>query len=99
MNRVIVVFGGAFNPPTNSHFSLSEQICSEYEEIEKVIFVPVSDKYPKEDLLPAEHRVEMLRKVCEKNNKFSVSTIEGDVYNSRIIGVLYSCRLCLKSIN
>ncbi|MEG0501862.1 MAG: adenylyltransferase/cytidyltransferase family protein, partial [Cellulosilyticaceae bacterium] len=78
MNRVIVVFGGAFNPPTNSHFSLSEQICSEYEEIEKVIFVPVSDKYPKEDLLPAEHRVEMLRKVCEKNNKFSVSTIEVD---------------------
>lgn len=78
MNRVIIVFGGSFNPPTNSHFSLAEQICSEYEEVEQVIFVPVADFYPKEDLLPAEHRVEMLRRVCEKNNKFCVSTIEVD---------------------
>lgn len=76
MDRVIVVFGGAFNPPTNSHFSLAEQLCSEYSEIEKVIFVPVSDRYPKEDLLAADHRVEMLERVCEKNPNFEVSTIE-----------------------
>lgn len=78
MNRVIVVFGGAFNPPTNSHFSLAEQLCSEYEEIEKVIFVPVSDRYPKEDLLEATYRVEMLRRVCDKNPNFEVSTVEVD---------------------
>lgn len=78
MNRVIVVFGGAFNPPTNSHFSLAEQICSEYEEVEQVIFIPVSDAYPKDDLLYASYRVEMLQKVCDKNPKFTVSTIEAD---------------------
>lgn len=76
MNRVIVVFGGAFNPPTNSHFSLAEQLCSEYSEIEKVIFVPVSDRYPKADLLEASHRVEMLKRVCEHNPHFEVSTVE-----------------------
>lgn len=76
MDQVIVVFGGAFNPPTNSHFSLAEQLCSEYSEIEKVIFVPVSDRYPKDDLLEARHRVEMLRRVCELNPYFEVSTVE-----------------------
>ena len=25
-DKVIVVFGGSFNPPLNSHFSLAEQI-------------------------------------------------------------------------
>lgn len=78
MDRVIIVFGGAFNPPTHSHFSLAEQLCSEYSEIEKVIFVPVSDRYPKEDLLEATHRVEMLKRVCDKNPNFEVSTIEVD---------------------
>ena len=43
-DRVIVVFGGSFNPPLNSHFSLAEQIISEYENVEKVIFVPVNQK-------------------------------------------------------
>ncbi|MGL4344033.1 MAG: nicotinate (nicotinamide) nucleotide adenylyltransferase [Cellulosilyticaceae bacterium] len=78
MDGVIVVFGGAFNPPTNSHFSLAEQVVSEYEEVEKVLFLPVSDHYPKEDLLDAVYRVEMLRKVCEYNPFFEVSTIEVD---------------------
>ena len=41
----IVVFGGAFNPPHNMHFSLAEQIINEYEDIEKVIFMPVNSKY------------------------------------------------------
>ena len=48
--KVLAVFGGSFNPPLNSHFSLAEQIVQEYSNIEKVIFVPVSQKYPKEGL-------------------------------------------------
>lgn len=78
MKNIIVAFGGAFNPPTNSHFSLAEQIYTEYEEVDKIIFIPVADCYPKEDLLPAVHRVEMLRRVCKKNGHFEVSTIETD---------------------
>ena len=50
-DKIIVVFGGSFNPPLNSHFSLAEQIVSEYENVEKIIFVPVNQKYQKKGLL------------------------------------------------
>lgn len=76
MKKVIVVFGGSFNPPTNSHFSLAEQIYCTFNEVEQVVFMPVSDAYPKKDLLEVKYRVEMLKMVCELNPHFEVSTIE-----------------------
>lgn len=75
-DKTIVVFGGSFNPPLNSHFSLAEQIVSEYENVEKIIFVPVNQKYQKKGLLENKYRYEMLKCVCDKNDKFEVSDIE-----------------------
>lgn len=73
----IVVFGGAFNPPHNIHFSLAEQIVNEYEDIEKIIFMPVNSKYQKREVLVSnEHRYNMLKLVCDENEKFEVSTLE-----------------------
>lgn len=72
----IVVFGGSFNPPLNSHFSLAESIVNEYESVKKVVFVPVSSKYEKQGLLDDEHRYNMLKIVCDKNEDFEVSRIE-----------------------
>lgn len=77
-NKKIVVFGGSFNPPLNSHFSLAEQIVNEYEDVEKIIFVPVNNLYEKADLLGNEHRYNMLNLVCRKNPNFEVSRIELD---------------------
>lgn len=74
----IVIFGGSFNPPLNSHFSLAEQIVNEYENIKKIIFVPVNSKYQKQGLLSNEHRYNMLKLVCDKNVDFEVSKIEID---------------------
>ena len=74
--KKIIVFGGCFNPPLNSHFSLAEQIVSEYEDIEKIIFVPVNSKYEKIDLIGNEDRYQMLKRVCDKNKMFEVSRIE-----------------------
>ena len=54
--KQIMVFGGCFNPPLNSHFSLAEQMLNEYSQIEKVLFVPVSNKYPKRGLASDEDR-------------------------------------------
>ena len=76
MEEIIVVFGGSFNPPLNSHFSLAEQIVSEYEMIKKVIFVPVNSKYNKQGLIGNKERYEMLKLVCDKNPNFLVSDIE-----------------------
>ena len=74
--KILAVFGGSFNPPLNSHFSLAQQIVNEYDNIEKVIFVPVNSKYEKQDLLPNRHRYNMLKLVCDKNDKFILSDIE-----------------------
>jgi len=77
MNKgIIAVFGGSFNPPLNSHFSLAEQVVEEIKEIEKIVFVPVSTKYSKPGLVEDKHRFNMLKIICNKNPKFEVSDIE-----------------------
>lgn len=78
MKKQIVMFGGCFNPPLNSHFSLADQVANEYEEIEKIVFVPVNGKYQKVDLISNEHRYQMLKAVCDHNPSFEVSRIELD---------------------
>ena len=74
--KQIVMFGGSFNPPLNSHFLLAQQIINEYSEIEKILFMPVNSKYQKADLISNKHRYEMLKLVCDKNEKFEVSKLE-----------------------
>ena len=80
--KTIVFFGGSFNPPLISHFSLAQQIASEYSQVEKVIFVPVNSSYQKSDLLSNEHRYNMLKLVTDKNENFDVSRNEIDAYRS-----------------
>ena len=77
MNRkIIALFCGSFNPPLFSHFSLAEQLLNNDNNIEKVMFVPVSHKYNKAGLVSDEHRFNMLNLVCQNNPKFEVSNIE-----------------------
>lgn len=72
----VVVFGGSFNPPINSHFGIAQQVLNEYEEVEKIIFIPVNKKYEKDGLLENEHRYNMLKLVTDKNENFVVSNID-----------------------
>lgn len=72
----IVVFGGAFNPPHNSHFSIAEQVLNQYEEVEKVVFVPVNKKYEKDGLEENKHRYSMLKLIIEKNSDFILCDID-----------------------
>lgn len=72
--KIIGIFCGSFNPPLYSHLSLAEQLLNEG--LDKIIFVPVSTKYNKENLALDKHRYEMLKLVCDKNQKFEVSDIE-----------------------
>lgn len=74
--NTIVVFGGSFNPPINSHFSIAQQVLNEYEQVEKIIFIPVNKKYEKDGLLENEHRFNMLKLVADKNDNFIVSDID-----------------------
>lgn len=78
MNKkdTVVVFGGSFNPPINSHFGIAQQVLNEYEQVEKIIFIPVNKKYEKDGLLENEHRYNMLKLVTDKNENFTVSNID-----------------------
>lgn len=77
MNRkVIAVFGGSFNPPINSHTLLAKQIIEKCDVVEKLIFVPVSTKYQKSKLVSDEHRYNMLKLICQNEDKLEVSDIE-----------------------
>ncbi|SDH64927.1 nicotinate (nicotinamide) nucleotide adenylyltransferase [Desulfosporosinus hippei] len=89
MERLIAVFGGSFSPVTNAHLAIAEQITNLYD-IEKVIFLPVSDLYEKSGLMSAGHRVEMLKLACESNTKFEVSEIE--VQSTTLLNTIDSLR-------
>lgn len=76
--RIIAVFGGAFNPPTVAHVELAKQVLKGIENVEKIIFVPVSTKYNKRGLAPDEDRYQMLKAICDEAEGLEVSSIELD---------------------
>lgn len=81
--KSIVIYGGSFNPPLNSHFSIAQQVLNEYEEVYKVVFIPVNKKYSKKGLIENEHRFNMLKLVADKNSSFIVSDI--DMYGEKAL--------------
>lgn len=72
----VVIFGGSFNPPLNSHLIMAQGVLNQYEEVEKVVFVPVNQKYPKDGLIENEHRYNMLKLIVDKNSDFIVSDLD-----------------------
>lgn len=76
--KIIAVFGGAFNPPANSHLSLAKQILEKNNMVEKVIFVPVNVKYNKDGLASNEARFSMLQEISKNVQGLEVSRIELD---------------------
>lgn len=76
--RKIGVFVGVFNPPHNFHFTIAQEVLSRNQDFEKIIFVPTGNKYPKPEMIDAEHRYNMLSLVCSEYRGFEASRIEID---------------------
>lgn len=74
--KAIAIFGGSFNPPLNSHIILAKEVINKFTLLEKVIFVPVSIRYGKKDLISDDDRYNMLKLICNKESKLEVSDIE-----------------------
>lgn len=71
----IGIYGGCFNPPHKMHENIAKTLIKE-KYLDKVIFVPTGDYYPKKNLEKAEKRYEMIKLICEENNNFEVSDYE-----------------------
>lgn len=74
--KATVIFGGSFNPPLNSHFSIAQEVLNQFEDVEKIVFMPVSQKYSKDGLIENEHRYNMLKLVADKNSRFMISDLD-----------------------
>ncbi len=78
--KKIGFFGGSFNPVTYAHINLAKQIISECN-LDKLFFIPIGDFYEKQGLIEFKHRYNMLKLLCNKNNKLEVSDIENNQEN------------------
>ncbi len=68
-------FGGCFNPVTNAHLNLANLVVEKFN-LEKLIFVPMGNKYQKQDLIDEKHRYEMLKIATRNQENLEVSDIE-----------------------
>ncbi len=75
----LAIFGGTFNPVHYGHLRGAEAVLANTQ-ADKALFIPVSTPPHKDQtsLVPAVHRVEMLRLAIEGNPAFALSTMEVD---------------------
>ncbi|MGD9761979.1 MAG: nicotinate (nicotinamide) nucleotide adenylyltransferase [Candidatus Izemoplasmatales bacterium] len=77
---MVVVFGGAFNPPTLAHkeiYYLIDKVVG----FDHFIFLPVSNKYNKSTLIADNYRIDMLNILIKDLPKASLSLLEIDDHN------------------
>lgn len=74
-------FGGCFNPVTNAHINLANLVVEKYN-LDKLIFVPMGNKYQKQDLIEEKYRYEMLKIIVKSYEKLEVSDIELNLQES-----------------
>jgi nicotinamide mononucleotide adenylyltransferase len=81
--RVALVACGSYNPITNMHLRLFELArdqlnCTDKYRVVAGIISPVSDYYPKKDLVSAEHRCAMVQLALQSSDWIRLETWESD---------------------
>lgn len=72
---MIIVFGGAFNPPTIAHKEIYHHI-SKHVSVDLFIYLPVSNHYTKRSLESNFHRMQMLNLMTRSFDNVLVSPME-----------------------
>ncbi len=72
---MILVYGGAFNPPTKAHKIIYETLLGMYQP-SLFIFLPVGKSYPKGGLIEFTHRKAMLELMTLKHPNVIISDFE-----------------------
>ncbi len=84
---MVIVFGGAFNPPTIAHKEIYFHIRKSIP-FKHFIYLPVSNLYTKSSLIANHHRVNMLELMIEDLDNASVSDLE--INDSDFLGTYHS---------
>ncbi len=71
----IGIFPGSFNPPHDGHLAIAKNLIK-LNYLDKVIFVPVSNFYVKNELLDGEFRLDMLKIATKSDDRLCVSDYE-----------------------
>lgn len=71
----IGIFGGSFNPPHKMHESIAKELLKR-NILDKIIFVPTSNYYPKAGLISDLDRMKMLKLMIKNDESFEVSDYE-----------------------
>lgn len=74
---MVVIFGGAFNPPTIAHKEIYFHVKRSVE-FREFVYLPVSNLYTKRSLASNFHRLQMLQLMTRDLEDVSVSTMEFD---------------------
>lgn len=74
-NKMKIIFGGAFNPPTIAHKEIYNYIKSNIK-FDSFVYLPVSNKYHKDNLLKNEDRYNMLKIMMKDYNDVTISKDE-----------------------
>ena len=84
---MVIVFGGAFNPPTIAHREIYFHIKKSLD-FKTFIFLPVSNLYTKSSLISNLHRLNMLKLMAEDLEHATVSDLE--INDSDFLGTYHS---------
>jgi nicotinate-nucleotide adenylyltransferase len=68
-------FGGSFNPPTIAHFQIVKTALKEFN-LDRIIVVPMGDKYAKKDLIPFKYRFSMLEIMFKEYDNVEISSLQ-----------------------
>ena len=89
---MIIVYGGAFNPPTKAHYEIIK-IVNDIFKPEAFILLPVGNKYQKKELISFDHRVKMLELMGEKLPFVTISKLEENESFKGTVNTLDQLRL------
>ena len=74
---MLIVFGGAFNPPTVAHLNIIKKLLSTFQG-SQVLILPVGDDYHKPELIDFQYRIDMLNLLVQDMDQVIVSSLEKD---------------------
>ena len=74
---MIIIYGGAFNPPTKAHYLIAQELINRFNP-DTFYFLPVGEKYNKDGMASYLDRFNMINIVASKLSNCLVSTKENE---------------------